>query len=273
MQRFTGRVAVVTGAASGLGAALARRLAAEGMAVALADIDLQGAREVAAGLRQDGRNARAFAVDVGEPASIAALAESVADELGTCALLCPNVGVQQFGPLERLSLDEWRWVFGVNVFGAVACVNAFLPQLRAGEEAHVLFTSSTGALHVSPRVGVYNASKSALLSYAETLRLELAEEGIGVSALIPGGMYTTHLQSSAAAKPAGLEAPAFTDEDVAFVGRDMSGEPMVEPDHAIRNLIPALRADEPYIVTHPAFRELIEARFSALRRALDRAGD
>ena len=115
-------VAVVTGAGSGLGAALARRFAEAGMKVAVADLKLEHAESVAEALRTTGAVARPYAVDLGSEASIEALAERVEAELGACQILCSNVGVQQFGTVEALGRADWEWVFGVNLFGSVSAV-------------------------------------------------------------------------------------------------------------------------------------------------------
>ena len=143
-----GNVAVVTGAGAGLGAALARRLAEAGMHVAVADLAMENAEEVADAIRAAGGEATAMALDAGDEASIGALAERVDAELGPCQILCANVGVQQFGTAEALSRADWEWVYGVNVFGTIATCRRFLPQLRrAGPHPRILITTSTSALY------------------------------------------------------------------------------------------------------------------------------
>ena len=200
------RVAVVTGAASGLGEALADMAAGAGMAIAVADIDADKVEAVAARLAESG-TARSYRVDVGSRESIEALAAAVERDFGACHLVCANVGVQQLGAVEALSAEEWRWVVDVNLHGSLATARAFLPLLRRSEgQRNLLFTASTSSLFAVPRLGAYTASKYAVIGMAETLRQELAEEGIGVSTLIPGPMATTHLQSSDAAKPGGIGA-------------------------------------------------------------------
>lgn len=274
MREFTDRVAVVTGAASGLGAALARAFAAEGMRVALADIDHAGVERTTKTLVENGAQARAFRVDVGERESIDQLAHSVNREMGGCDLLAANVGVQQFGRLDELTPGDWEWVFGVNVLGTVHTVRAFLPQMRRGDRnRHIVFTVSTSGLYAVPRIGVYTASKYAVMGYAETLRLELAGEGIGVTMLLPGPMATTHVQSSAAAKPSHLATPAFRPEDLEAVGAEMAGDRMVEPAYAVRNLMAGIQANEPYVISHQVHRERVEQRLADIWRAFDRARD
>jgi NAD(P)-dependent dehydrogenase (short-subunit alcohol dehydrogenase family) len=266
-----GHVGVVTGAGSGLGAALARRLAAAGMQVAVADIARDHADRIADEIRTSGGRATAFEVDIGSEASIEALAESVDQALGPCQILCANVGVQQFGTVEKLTRADWEWVYDVNVFGAVATTQVFLPQLRrAGPDPRILVTTSTSALYPASHMAAYVSSKYALLGFAETLRLELAHEGIGVTALLPGPMATTHLQSSAAAKPDVSSTPVFTPDSIAVVAREAGGE-TIDPDHATRNVLDDLAANRPYTITHPVHREVIEARYERIREAFERA--
>ena len=128
---FDGGVAVITGAGSGLGAALAQRFAAEGMRVAALDINADHAGRTADAVRASGVDAMSTRVDVADPSSLADAAREVAATFGACNVLCANVGVQQFGALDVLTAEDWQWVLSVNVLGTVQTVNAFLPLLRA----------------------------------------------------------------------------------------------------------------------------------------------
>jgi len=274
MRDFASRRAVITGAASGLGAAMARALAEAGMAVLVADVNEAGATKVAGELRASGYRAFASRVDVGDPASIAALASTAERELGGCDLLAANVGVQRIGRADALTREDWQWVIGVNLLGTVETVRAFLPLLRASGDAHLVFTGSMSSILSSPRLAAYTASKMAVLGFAETLRIELAPEGIGVTAILPAGMATSHLDSSAAARPEQLgRSPELSGDDVEAVVAVLAATPdaMVSPEHAIRDLLPALRENRPYLVTHGPNRGHVEERFRALLAAFDRA--
>jgi NAD(P)-dependent dehydrogenase (short-subunit alcohol dehydrogenase family) len=274
MKQLRNRVAVVTGAAAGLGRAMARRFADEGMQLLVADVNEAGARAVASDLAESGATAIAAQVDVGDPSSVAALAELAAAALGGCDLLVANVGVQRIGRTDALTREDWQWVIGVNLLGTVETVRAFLPLLRKSGDAHVLFTGSVSSVLSAPRLAAYTASKMAVLGYAETLRVELAEEGIAVTTLLPAGMTTTHLESSAAARPAALgRSPELDPGDVVALMDVLAGTPdaMQTPEDAIRDLVPALLENRAYVVTHAPNRDAVAERFAAILEAFDRA--
>ena len=268
------RTAVVTGAGSGLGAAMARVFATVGMAVAALDIAEAAAKVTATTLAAEhGVRTTAARTDVGDADSVAAAARHVASELGGCDVLCANVGVQQFGAIDRLTEQDWQWVLGVNVMGTVRTIREFLPLLRAATGwRRIVITSSSSALVPGPRLGAYQTSKFAVMGYGETLRQELADEGIGVSLLFPAGMITRHLESSALARPAVL-GPSVTlpdDIEVMLSSQQMGPGDIATPEHAVRHLLQDLLADEPYILTHGAYRARYNARRDAIEAAFDR---
>lgn len=271
---LAGRIAVVTGAGSGFGAALARRFAEAGMAVAALDIDEPAARTTATTLAsQLGVPTTAVRTDVGEPGSVTAAAEHVAATLGGCDLLCANVGVQQFGAVDRLTERDWAWLLNVNVMGTVRTVREFLPLLRSRTGwRHVTVTASSSVLAPGVRLGAYQATKFAVTGFAETLRAELAGEGIGVSVLFPGGMMTRHLESSALARPAELGESVTQPDDIEamLAGSAMGPGDVVTADEAARNVLRDLLADEPYVLTHGSYRPEYQRRRDAMEAAFDR---
>jgi NAD(P)-dependent dehydrogenase (short-subunit alcohol dehydrogenase family) len=273
MTEFAGRIAVVTGGGSGLGAALAHRFGDAGMRVAVLDIDEDAAASVAAELAASGASATSARVDVGDTASVAAAAEHVRTTLGGCDVLCSNVGVQQFGSIDHLTEQDWQWVLNVNVVGTVRTVREFLPMLRAGDGfRRIVFTASSSVLAPSVRLGVYQTSKFAVFGYAESLREELAPEGIGVTVLFPGGMMTRHLESSVLARPTELGESILDQSDVeAMMAHQPMGDgDLATPEHAIRNLLADLEAGEPYVLTHGSYRPIYEQRRAAMDAAFDR---
>jgi len=265
---------VVTGGGSGFGAAMAHELAADGMAVAVLDIDGDAARATAAALEAGGTPAVACRVDVADRASLERAATEVAERLGGCNVLCANVAVQQFGAIDTLRDEDWQWILSVNVMGLVHTVGVFLPLLRATPgPRHIAITSSSTVLVPAVRLGAYITTKFAATGYAEVLRLELADEGIGVTTVFPAGMATNHLGSSMAARPAELGVSELdpADLDALLASPDALGAMEVaSAEHAARNLVRELRAGSPYVITHGDYRPAASARFERILDAFDR---
>jgi NAD(P)-dependent dehydrogenase (short-subunit alcohol dehydrogenase family) len=274
VEELAGRIAAVTGAGSGLGAAMCRRFADAGMAVAALDIDADAAGVTASTLAEElGVPTTAARVDVGDPGSLAAAAVHVEEALGGCDVVCANVGVQQFGAIERLTDADWTWVVNVNVLGTVRTVAAFLPVLRRRTGwRRIVLTASSGVLVPGVRLGAYQTSKFAVVGYGETLRQELAGEGIGVTIVFPAGMMTRHLESSARARPADAGEWVILPDDIEVMmgSRGMGEEHIATPEHATRNLLADLLADEPYVITHGTYRADFHERLAALEAAFDR---
>jgi NAD(P)-dependent dehydrogenase (short-subunit alcohol dehydrogenase family) len=268
------KVAVVTGGAAGLGAAMGDAFAAQGASVAVLDINEAAAKATADAIAAThGVETTSIRVDVGDAASILEAAAHVQGALGGCDLLAANVGVQQFGAIDKLTDDDWRFVLDVNVLGTIRTVRAFLPQQRERSGfRHIVLTASLSVLAPAVRMAAYQTSKFAVLGFGETLRHELAPEGIGVTVVFPGGMMTGHLQSSAEARPAALGATGAQDDDLVamLTHRPVGADDVVMPEHAIRNLLADLEADHPYTVTHGTVRADYLERHDALLAALDR---
>ena len=271
---LAGRIAVITGGGSGLGAAMARVFAQAGMAVATLDIDDAAAQHVAASIAAEfAVPVTSARVDIGDATSVAEAARHVEAALGGCDVCCANVGVQQFGAIDKLTEHDWEWVCNVNVLGTVRTVREFLPLIRARRGwRRIVLTASSSVLAPAVRLGAYQTSKFAIMGFGETLREELADEGIGVTILFPGGMITRHLESSALARPGHLEATGSDPEDLdaMLAHRPMADGDVVTPEHAIRNLLADLEANVPYSVTHGSFRSVYEERRDAMDAAFDR---
>ncbi|MGA1371710.1 MAG: SDR family NAD(P)-dependent oxidoreductase [Pseudomonadales bacterium] len=202
MQSFAGRVAVITGAGSGMGRALAVRLAAEGCHLSLADVNLEGLAE---SVRQAEAEAARFGheirchqsrLDVIDADAFAAFAGAVIAQHGRVDLLFNNAGVALTGPFERVSPEDFRWLMDINFWGVVNGCRVFLPYLKQSPAAHIVNTSSVFGLISVPTQTAYHAAKFAVKGFTDSLRLELAETSVRVSCVMPGGVKTGIVRSS-----------------------------------------------------------------------------
>lgn len=267
MRDLQGKIAVVTGAASGIGRGIALALAGEGMNVAVADRDRDGTAETCALIATRGGRARPFHVDVADAASVQRLAADVERDLGPVAVLCNNAGVAVGGKLLDATEADWRWLVDVNLMGVVHGCRAFAPGMVARGAGHVVNTASIGGFLAGGDLGVYCTTKYAIVGFSESLRDELAPLGVGVTVLCPGA-YRTRLADAARGRDA-----AYGDgqKDVAALGflLDAGDDPESIGPHVLRGI----RDDTPYAFTHAAFRPLLEARFANVLADLERAGE
>ena len=271
MKDFQGKVAVVTGAASGIGFAMAQRFAREGMKVVLADIEpgaLQTAHDV---LREAGADVLAVPADVASLPSVEALAVRAIDAFGQIDVLCCNAGVcSRAGLIWEQTPADWAWVFGVNVSGVAHCMQVFVPiLLRQETEARIINTASMAGLLSGPFFGVYNATKAAVVSMSETLQTELSISTSGkvrVLVLCPG-MVKTRIGGSERNRPDALMnllnagvSPAAEDAASPYPGHEAG---MSAPEVA-EIVLKALREDRFYILTHPEYAEHVRTRAAAI---------
>jgi NAD(P)-dependent dehydrogenase (short-subunit alcohol dehydrogenase family) len=251
MDALEGRVAVVTGAAAGIGLALARCFADEGMRVVLADVDAGRLDEAAA--QVDGETI-AVRTDASRREDVDALARAAVERFGAVHVLCNNAGVTRPGRAWEFTEEQWDWVLGVNLWGVVHGVNAFVPgMIERGEPAHVVNTASVSGLLAWPELSLYATSKYAVVGFSESLALDLREVGarVGVSVLCPGPTRTSFRASSRALEPGGAPAP------VPDVDADVEWQ---SPDEVAAKVVDAIRSDRFWILTHPAYNEAIERR-------------
>lgn len=241
---LAGRTAVITGAASGIGAALARHAAMQGMAVAACDRDATGLEALSGELAQRGTRHVVRQVDVTDVGAVRAFAADCA-ALPPIVLLFANAGILRGGTVLDMPIDQWRALTEVNIIGAVATLQAFVPAMIAhGDAAQVVVTGSTGSMTRAAGLGAYCATKHALWPVAEALRAELKETAVGASLLMPGAVSTPIFDAIDPDRPTPADSlsPAAVAE-CAFAGA-VAG-------HA-------------KILTHPAYVERIGARFNAV---------
>jgi NAD(P)-dependent dehydrogenase (short-subunit alcohol dehydrogenase family) len=216
-----------------------------------------------------------MAVDVSDAPSVEAAATAVEERFGGADLVVSNVGVQLFGAIETFRDEEWRWVLDVNVIGSARVARSFLRLLREAERGRLAFTTSSSVLDPASRLGAYQASKFAVWGLAETLRLELADEGIGVTVIFPSAMITRHLETSEAAQPNHLRRPIAHegDFDAMIASNPEMTTMLVTADDAGAGVIEAVMADEPYIVTHGDLTQAVLTRSAKLTRAAESSRD
>jgi short-subunit dehydrogenase len=202
VKKPAGGVAVVTGAASGIGRALALALAREGMTLALADRDENGLRETVSLVADVGGTASPHAVDVADEAAVNAFAQDVVREYGRVSVVVNNAGVSIYGSVQELATDEIAWLMNVNFWGVVHGTKAFLPALLAQPEACIVNVSSVFGLWGPPGQSAYAASKFAVRGFSESLRGELAETNVHVMTVHPGGIKTAIARNSRVARAA-----------------------------------------------------------------------
>lgn len=265
-----GHVAVVTGAGSGIGAALATAFGAAGGRVVVADVEVEALESVAATLRAKGVEALAVPTDVSDAAAVERLARATIEHFGRVDVLCNNAGVSTFNALADQTLTDWRWVLGVNLWGVVHGMQSFVPIMRAqGTPAHIVSTSSIAGLWSGVSfIGPYAVSKVGVVSLSETLRDELRAEGspIGISVLIPSSV-STNVMESERNRPTTLGSEQRTPiaEQVRLMIRDgLFGPDGKSPDEIAAITLDAIRNDRFWIITHASARPALEARFAAI---------
>jgi NAD(P)-dependent dehydrogenase (short-subunit alcohol dehydrogenase family) len=266
MDELRGKVAVVTGGASGIGRGLALACADEGMDVVIGDVEIDRAEAVAAEAQAKGVKAIAAHADVTDRASMEALAARTYEEFGAAHLLCCNAGVFFFKSMADMTPADWQWLFSVNFFGVVNTIDAFLPRMRAqGGEAHILNTGSNAGLVARARhTAGYSSTKFAVVGLSELLRAELAADGIGVSVLCPSGVRTL-IRASDRNRPAEFGGPVPLES---HPDRDFDQDPedgRMDPAQVARYALDAVKANRLYIITHDDTWPTVEKRFEGMR--------
>ena len=268
MQDLKGKVAVITGAGSGIGAGVARACAEEGMVVVAVDVNQERASAVSAELIASGAQSIPTQVDVTDPLAMDRLVDDLFSRLGGCHLLHNNAGLCPLGRSWDHTTAEWRQVLDVNLMGVVHAINAFVPRLlEQGEDAHIVNTVSAAALRYVPSSALYNASKFALLGLTESLHQELSRYGIGVSALLPGGVQT-NIGESMRATSSHLQSD---DEVEALLGELMTVDTahitVITPEQVGVLVLEGVRNKDLYIITHPGSEGAVRERHARIEQA------
>ena len=255
MQDVEGKVAFITGGASGIGYGIARVFLANGMKVVIADNNAEHLAEVKAE-HKGANNVHFIQVDVADRAAMARAADEVIEVFGKVHVVCNNAGVGGSPSMDEAGYEDWDWMMGINFGGVVNGVVSFLPKLKAhGEGGHIVNTSSMAGLIPLPGDGgIYSASKYAVRGLSESLRLTLAKDNIGVSVLCPG------LTRSRIMDTANQRRGITADENAMFNSLDAGMDP-VELGEAV---LAGIRANDAFILAHPEFKEEVQGLFDEI---------
>jgi NAD(P)-dependent dehydrogenase (short-subunit alcohol dehydrogenase family) len=259
MQDFDNKVAVVTGAASGIGRGMARGWAEEGMTVGIADMNEPGLASLAAELEELGATVASQIVDVSSAEAVEQLAEFAYQRFGKVNLLFNNAGVLLAGNSWERSIEDWQWILGVNLFGVIHGVKSFVPRmLEQGEPAHIINTSSIAGLLAAPLMGLYSVGKQAVVALSETLHYELQATGapVAVSVLCPGPIDTGIAGSGAQREP-GVRSEA-QDMLMGFLTSGISEG--MSPEECAGIVFDAIREQRFWIFTHQDFKPAWQRR-------------
>ncbi|MEO8528105.1 MAG: SDR family NAD(P)-dependent oxidoreductase [Pseudolysinimonas sp.] len=266
MTAIAGAVAVVTGGASGIGRGIAEELLAAGAHPVLADLDEATLAATSKELGVEG-----IIVDVADPDSVAALADAVVRRYGRVDIVVNNAGVGPQAPIAALTLDDWKWLLGINLFGVIHGVHVFLPLLQANPHGgHLVNTASMAAFAPPIGLGAYSVAKAGVVALTEVLDAELRAEGSAVRAtvLVPGSVRTNIGEGSLRDR---------ADKDTAFRAFDpaaaLPGVQWLTPQEVGRIVVDAIESDELYAITHPGQWSRVTSRIERIGAAFERAAE
>ena len=262
MQQFEGKTALVTGAASGIGRAMARCFAAEGMHLVLVDVDPDALDEVAADLDAD-----AHLLDVTDVDAL----EALADAVETVHVLCPNAGVGPVGPILDFDRSRWDWLLGVNLHHVVHLTRLFGPRLVAQGEGHVVFTASGAGIMAVPTLGPYCVTKHGVVGLAETLFLELQGTGVGVSVLCPG-LVKTGIFTSERVRPERYGGTEHEPTDLQEFHQAMMDGTGIDASVVADRVLDAIREETFWILPHDELKSMVTARAQSIVSGTNPAG-
>ena len=275
MEDFTGKVAVVTGAASGIGLALARRFGREGMRVVLADVERGALDDAAAGLADEvgAGNVLAVPTDVRDDRQVDALAAATFEAFDTAHIICNNAGIGTGGLAWTVPADRWRWIVDVNLLGVANGIRAFVPRLIEQGEGHVVNTASSAGILTGPGVSPYFATKHAVVALSESLYfdLELAAGGtVGVSVLCPEWVRTNIADAERNRPPEVAEAvpppgdPQMADPETMRAMLQSLVDTGMDPDDVAGMVVDGIRRGRFWILTHDGTLDRARRRWDAM---------
>jgi NAD(P)-dependent dehydrogenase (short-subunit alcohol dehydrogenase family) len=265
VKELKGKVAAVTGAASGLGRSMALAFAAEGMDVALGDVDQANLGPVEEAVQAKGVRAITVGVDVSNAWQVEAFRDQALTRLGGIHVVCNNAGVAPLGAVWESTLADWQWTLGVNLWGVIHGVRAFTPYLLEQNEGHIVNTASVAGLISPPASGAYNVTKHAVVALSETLHHDLRERNsaVGVSVLCPA-YVPTGIADSERSRPGELRNPPSQPSPEAAAKQALLRKAVragkISADQVAQLVVAAIKTERFYILTHARIKGAIEAR-------------
>jgi NADP-dependent 3-hydroxy acid dehydrogenase YdfG len=274
MKDFKDKVAVITGAASGIGRGIAERCAQEGMKVVITDVEKEALGQTAREMKAAGATVLPLLTDVSKKRDVENLARKTLNRYGAVHLLFNNAGVTTGTVIWESTVADWKWVLGVNLWGVIHGIQVFVPiMLKQDTECHIVNTASMAALISYPGRGIYTVSKHAVLSLSEKLYHELSWQGakIKVSVLLPGSVKTRIMEADRN-RPAGLRDDSGEEKKLSsgyealnYMGR-LALESGIPPQQVADCVFSAIREDKFYIITHPEMKPLVQMRADDILR-------
>ncbi len=274
MQDLAGKTAFVTGGAGGIGLSMAKSFLGAGMRVVIADVDQDALDAAAAELKGANTELMTVQLDVTDRDQFKAVADQVEEEFGAVDVLCNNAGVYRGGTIDKVTYEDWDWVMGVNVGGVVNGVQTFVERMKArGNGGHIVNTASMAGMTTSPGLGVYNASKFAVVGMSEAMQGDLEADNIGVSVLCPGMVRTRILESERTRpddlEPGSPEAHAAAKEHNEVMQMAMGTG--IDPDEVGEMVLQGVKTNQLYLFSHPEFKDATAARFNHILDAFGEA--
>jgi NADP-dependent 3-hydroxy acid dehydrogenase YdfG len=279
MKDVAGKVAFITGGASGMGLAMARSLSGAGMKVVIADIEQAALDSVEAEFNASNAEVLTICVDVTDRDAMDDAARQTEATFGKVHVLCNNAGVAVSGSIQAMTYQDWDWVMGVNVDGVINGVQAFVHRIMAhGEGGHIVNTASMAGHIPVPNLSVYNMSKYAVVGMSEAMRIDLEPHNIGVSVLCPG-VVSTNIFDSGRNRPEHLRGTGDNSSDDLFAGandeetaarRAALFETALDASVVGEMVLDAIQNDDLYIFTHPHLQAPVQERTSEMDAAFER---
>jgi NAD(P)-dependent dehydrogenase (short-subunit alcohol dehydrogenase family) len=267
MKDVEGKVAFITGGANGIGLGMAKVFTDAGMKVVIADIRQESLDKAMGHFRNTNKSVHAIRLDVSDRKAVEAAADETEKVFGKVHVVCNNAGINLFKPIDQCTHEDWQWVMGVNLWGVIHGVEAFVPRIKKhGEGGHIVNTASMASILSSAGAGIYSTAKFAVRGLSETLWFNLHPQGIGVSVLCPG-LVDSNIHMSNEVRPSTLGKPdaapeGMTDRMAALQRTGM------DPVEVGEKVLAGIRADNLYIFPHPEFKAEVTEIFDEILAAM-----